>query len=75
MCWQIYATFQKDASGIRTMGDLAPDNVMWANDYPHRDGTWPLSQEAIEEQFAGVDEALKRKMLWENVSNLYGLGL
>ena len=39
---------------------------MFEDIYPHRDGTWPLSQEAIEEQFAGVDAALKRKMLWEN---------
>ena len=70
---QIYATFQKDAIGIRMMGEIAPDNVMWASDYPHRDGTWPESQQAIEEQFAGVDETLKRKMLWENVVNLYGL--
>ncbi len=71
----MYATFQKDAIGIRTMGEIAPDNVMWANDYPHRDGTWPESQAAIEAQFRGVDENLKRKMLWENVSKLYGLGL
>ena len=72
---QIYATFQKDPLGVRLMADLAPDNVMWANDYPHRDGTWPESQEAIDEQFAGVDERIKRKMLWENASHLYNLGI
>jgi predicted TIM-barrel fold metal-dependent hydrolase len=70
---QIYATFQKDFHGIRAMAKIAPDNVMWGSDYPHRDGTWPFSQKAIEEQFQGVDEAIKRKMLWENVRRLYGI--
>ncbi len=72
---QIYATFQKDPLGVRLMAEIAPDNVMWANDYPHRDGTWPCSQEAIEEQFAGVDPGIRHKMLWENASRLYGLGI
>jgi predicted TIM-barrel fold metal-dependent hydrolase len=72
---QIYATFQKDPIGIRMMGQIAPDNVMWASDYPHRDGTWPESQQAIADQFTGVDDGLKHKMLWDNVSRLYDLGL
>ena len=70
---QIYATFQKDFHGVRAMAEIAPDNVMWGSDYPHRDGTWPFSRKAIEEQFRGIDEAIQRKMLWDNVRRLYGL--
>jgi predicted TIM-barrel fold metal-dependent hydrolase len=72
---QIYATFQKDPVGVRLMAEMAPDNVMWANDYPHRDGTWPHSQAAIDEQFTGIDPVIRHKMLWENVSKLYGLDI
>src|SRR5437667_32725 len=68
---QMYATFQKDFHGVRAMAEIAPDNVMWGSDYPHRDGTWPFSQKAIEEQFRGVDPAIQRKMLWENARRLY----
>ena len=68
---QIYATFQKDHHGVRAMAEIAPDNVMWGSDYPHRDGTWPFSQKAIEEQFRGVSAEVQRKMLWENVRRLY----
>jgi predicted TIM-barrel fold metal-dependent hydrolase len=68
---QMYATFQKDFHGVRAMAAIAPDNVMWGSDYPHRDGTWPFSQKAIEEQFRGVDPAIQRKMLWENVRRVY----
>ena len=70
---QIYATFQKDFHGVRAMAAIAPDNVMWGSDYPHRDGTWPFSRKAIEEQFRGVDPAIQRKMLWENVRRVYGI--
>ncbi len=70
---QIYATFQKDFHGVRAMAEIAPDNVMWGSDYPHRDGTWPFSRKAIEEQFRGIDEAIQKKMLWENVRRLYEL--
>jgi hypothetical protein len=41
------------------------------DDCPHRDGTWPFSQKAIEEQCHGIDESVARKMLWENVRRLY----
>jgi predicted TIM-barrel fold metal-dependent hydrolase len=68
---QIYATFQKDFHGVRAMAGIAPDNVMWGSDYPHRDGTWPFSAKAIEEQFRGVDPAVRQKMLWENVRRVY----
>ena len=72
---QIYATFQKDLHGVKAMAEIAPDNVMWGSDYPHRDGTWPDSQAAIDEQFLDVDEKVKRKMLSENVRAVYGLEL
>jgi predicted TIM-barrel fold metal-dependent hydrolase len=68
---QIYATFQKDFHGVRAMAGIAPDNVMWGSDYPHRDGTWPFSAKAIEEQFRGVDPAVRQKMLWENARRVY----
>jgi len=68
---QMYATFQKDFHGVRAMAEIAPDNVMWGSDYPHRDGTWPFSQKAIEEQFRGIDPKIQRKMLWENVRRVY----
>ena len=68
---QIYATFQKDFHGVRAMAQIAPDNVMWGSDYPHRDGTWPFSRKAIEEQFRGIDESVQRRMLWDNVRRVY----
>ena len=39
--------------------------------HPHRDGTWPFSQKAIEEQFRGIAPAIQSKMLWDNVRRVY----
>ena len=30
---------------------------MWGNDYPHPEGTWPISQEIAAKQFDGVSDA------------------
>jgi predicted TIM-barrel fold metal-dependent hydrolase len=68
---QMAATFQKDVHGVQAMARLAPDNVMWGSDYPHRDGTWPFSQKAIEEQFRDVPAAVAGKILRENVRRIY----
>jgi predicted TIM-barrel fold metal-dependent hydrolase len=70
---QIYSTFQKDIHGVRAMAEIAPDNVMWGSDYPHRDGTFPFSAEALDTQFRGIDASIRRKMTWENVRRVYGI--
>jgi predicted TIM-barrel fold metal-dependent hydrolase len=70
---QMYATFQHDAHGVRAMAEIAPDNVMWGSDYPHHDSTWPESRASIEQQFKGVDPAIRDKMLCRNALHVYGL--
>ena len=47
--------------------------MMWGNDYPHRESTWPRSQAAIEEIFQGVPEDEKAMIVSGNVSKLYGI--
>ena len=71
---QGYSTFQKES----VAGDLIPligaENVIWGSDYPHPDGVWPDSQEAIENNFRNLkSESDKRKVVCENAGKLYGL--
>ena len=47
--------------------------LMWANDFPHSDSTWPWSQEMLKEHAAGLTDEQRRAILSENVSELYGL--
>jgi predicted TIM-barrel fold metal-dependent hydrolase len=32
---------------------FGPDRIMWGDDYPHSEGTWPFSREALRVAFAG----------------------
>jgi predicted TIM-barrel fold metal-dependent hydrolase len=67
------ATFSDDEVGLRNRDVTSVDCLLWGNDYPHDEGTFPHSREAIERTFRGVPEAEKRKMLGENAARLYSL--
>ena len=45
----IYVTFQDDWTAFRQADDMNWHRLMWANDFPHSDSTWPWSQEMLEE--------------------------
>jgi predicted TIM-barrel fold metal-dependent hydrolase len=69
---QGFATFQEDKPGL----DLARehgliDNFMWANDYPHHEGTWPHSAEAIERTMTGLDDGERAKILGINAARVF----
>ena len=68
-----FATFQEDKPGL----DLAREhglvgNFMWANDYPHHEGTWPHSAEAIERTMGNLDDAERAQILGLNAARVFG---
>jgi len=69
-----YITFQDDRAGVLAAEALGmADNCMWASDYPHGGATWPHSRETIKSQFAGISDAMERKLTWENAAKFYGV--
>lgn len=68
-----FASFQEDASGLElaVKYDLV-DNFMWANDYPHHEGTWPHSAEAIERTMPMLNDVQRAKVLGLNAARLFG---
>ena len=68
-------TFTDDEVGLRNRDLTGIDCLLWGNDYPHDEGTFPHSREAIERNFAGVPEAEKRQILAGNAERMYGLQL
>lgn len=71
---QVYATFQDDRVGVVTRHFIGIGNLMWANDFPHSDSTWPNSREVIERDFAGVPADERRKIVADNAAALYAIG-
>jgi predicted TIM-barrel fold metal-dependent hydrolase len=68
------ATFQEDPVGLHLAERFGlTDNFMWANDYPHHEGTWPHSAEAIERTMGMLDETQRAKILGLNAARFFGL--
>ena len=51
---QIHVTFQNDAMAVRNrdVSGIAP--LLWGNDYPHADGTYPNSRKVLDELLLDV---------------------
>ena len=49
------------------------DNFMWANDYPHHEGTWPHSAAAIERTMPKLTEPQRAKILGLNAARFFKL--
>src|SRR5215470_10303504 len=48
-------------------------NLMWSNDYPHPNSTWPQSRDVIARDLGHVSEETRARLLRENVRELYKL--
>jgi len=70
----VYLTFQDDWPAFRMTGLLNPDRLMWANDFPHSDSTWPWSRELLASHVGDLPEGERQRILHDNVAELYGLG-
>ena len=68
-----FASFQEDPAGLALAEPMRlADNFMWGNDYPHHEGTWPHSAEAIERTMSGLSDAARAKVLGLNAARLFG---
>lgn len=69
----IYTTFQDDWVAFQTAHLVNVERLMWANDFPHSDSTWPWSQEMLKEHTQDLTEHQKDRILHDNVAELYSL--
>lgn len=69
---QCKATFQNERLGVEMIKHLGIENVMWGNDYPHPDGTWPASHRVFDEILFDLTDAERHRILYANCAELYG---
>ena len=73
---QGYATFGEDHSGLAIAEEFdLIDNFCWASDYPHPEGSWPHSPEAIERQMGRLNDEQRAKILGVNAARLLGIAI
>ena len=68
-----YASFGEDKAAITLVeAHGLENNFMWANDYPHHEGSWPHSKEAIYRTFgSGLKETTRAKLLGLNAAKAF----
>jgi predicted TIM-barrel fold metal-dependent hydrolase len=72
-CWVGASMPGADDAAAREL--VGADKVMWGSDYPHNEGTFPHTREAIRQRFCDLDEASMRQLLAGNAAELYGFDL
>ena len=69
----VYVTFQDDWVAFRVAELMNVERLMWANDFPHSDATWPDSQALLAEHAGSLDEHARERILYGNAADLYGI--
>ncbi|MBD47994.1 MAG: hypothetical protein CL891_02735 [Dehalococcoidia bacterium] len=69
----VYHSFQEDGPGIRLRDIIGVNNIMWGNDYPHAESTFPESQRILSEILADVPEEEQSLIVSGNCKRLYNL--
>ncbi|HUY27514.1 MAG TPA: amidohydrolase family protein [Candidatus Binataceae bacterium] len=71
----VYVTFQDDWVAFQMTEMCNVRRLMWANDFPHSDSTWPWSQEILKKHTARLSERDKNYILHDNAAELYHLSI
>jgi predicted TIM-barrel fold metal-dependent hydrolase len=69
----VYCTWLEDYSGTRQFTWWGQDNLMWSNDYPHPNMTFPRSRENVVGHIGNLPKEIQLKLIRENAIRLYGL--
>ncbi|MET0986943.1 MAG: amidohydrolase family protein [Steroidobacteraceae bacterium] len=70
---QVHATFMHDPSALALRHVMGTEAILWGNDYPHNEGTWPNSRKVTQELFAGIPASERAAILGGTTAKLFGL--
>ncbi len=69
---QVHATFQNDPVALHNLPLTGTDCLLWGNDYPHPESTYPGSGAVLDALFAEVDDAAVEAITSTNAIRLFG---
>jgi predicted TIM-barrel fold metal-dependent hydrolase len=70
---QVYSCFFNDHVCGENLKFWGQDNVMWSNDFPHPNSTWPNSLKIIQRDLGHLPAEIQRKVVCDNVCRLYNV--
>lgn len=71
----LFAVFQEDEATVELRHRIGIENLLWGNDFPHSESTWPRSREFLATLLAGVPEEEVRKLTCDNAARIFHFSL
>ena len=72
-CW--YGASFPSKAELNGIDKIGIEKVLWGNDYPHYEGTFPYNLESLRLTFNDISEQDRRKLFSENAAKLYNFDL
>ena len=69
----VHMTFQDDWTAFEFRNIVGHTQLLWANDYPHSDSTWPTSQDLLATHAGDLSLAERSAILRDNTAGLFNL--
>lgn len=69
---QVHATFQDDPVAINNVNLTGAECLLWGNDYPHPESTYPHSDEVLDGLLASLSDVDARAITYGNAMSLFG---
>jgi hypothetical protein len=69
---QVHVTFQNDPLAVRNRDITGVDCLLWGNDYPHAEGTWPNSGKVLDELLKDVPDDEATAIVGGTAARLFG---
>jgi predicted TIM-barrel fold metal-dependent hydrolase len=70
-----YGASAASPAEIRDRHAVGVERLCWGTDYPHYEGTYPYTRQALRHTFHDVPETEARMMLGTNAASLFGFDL
>ncbi|MBV9660577.1 MAG: amidohydrolase family protein [Acidimicrobiales bacterium] len=71
----VFVSYSEDRAAIMLRDYIGINNLMWGNDYPHGESTFPRSRQIVAEQLSGVGVEDQYLLTCGNVAHLYDFRL
>jgi len=71
----LFVVFQEDEAAVELRRRIGIENLLWGNDFPHAESTWPRSKEFLATMLAGVPEEEVRKLTSDNAARIFHFSL
>ena len=69
---QVHATFQADPVAIHNIPLTGIDCLLWGNDFPHPEITYPNSNKVLDTLLTDVAETIAQAVVFDNARRLFG---